>query len=58
MKVDSIHFITIQGVRYQAKIVARPPRKVTFIRRRNGRGVWSKEKTTVLVKTFKEYLTS
>ena len=56
MNVDSTHYINIDGTRYQARIVARPPRKVTFIKRRNGRGSWSKEKTTVLVKTFKGYL--
>ena len=56
MNVDSTHFISIQGIPYQAKIVARPPRKVVFIKRKNGRGAWSKEKTTMLLKTFKEYL--
>ena len=56
MNVDSTYFIRLQGIDYQAKIVARPPRKVTFVKRRNGRGAWSKEKTTVLLRQFKEYL--
>lgn len=56
MQVGSTHFITIQGIRYQARIIARPPRKVVFIKRKNGRGRWSEDKTTILLKTFKEYL--
>ena len=56
MNVDSTHLIRLEGIDYQAKIVARPPRKVVFIKRKNGRGTWSKEKTTVLLRQFKEYL--